>query len=147
MFGQGRAMKAGFWLGLIGSVALGAKPVVLLPQDAGKPTESAHKKGPNGLEGWTLDSPNPGTGERIPFTLVIARSGRAIRRIEGDPTIWKWMFRADGQQIAIMTGPLHFSATCFLQDLATGKKLASYDCYHDMPLPEPDWVKDLESTE
>jgi hypothetical protein len=141
-------MKLGLWLSSIGMVALVATPPALVPQAADKPTQSAHRKGPKGLEGWTLDWPNPDqAGVRIPFTLLIARNGRVIRRIEGDPTIWKWTFWADGRQVAIMAGPLHFSATCYLEDLSTGEKFASYDCYHDEPPPQPDWVKALESAD
>jgi hypothetical protein len=33
--------------------------------------------------------------ERFAFTIVFARNGHRLRRIEGEPIIWKWMFWAD----------------------------------------------------
>jgi hypothetical protein len=120
----------------------------LFAQTADKPTESIHREGPHGLEGWTLDSPLPDSqyeGERFAFTLVLARKGRVLRRFEGDPIIWKWMFWADGRQVAYETGPLHFSMNCVLLDVETGRQIEDYDCYH-MPDNEPDWVIALENT-
>jgi hypothetical protein len=141
-------MKARICAYLLGLLCLCSFPAPLLSQSQDKPTPSAHQKGPDGLEGWTLNWPNPDRdGELIPFTLIIARNGHTIRRIEGDPTIWKWIFWADGKQVAYMTGSLHFSATCILADLATGKRLGSYDCYRDLPPQKPDWVDALEASE
>jgi len=53
------------------------------------------------------------------FTLVLARNGHRLRRIEGEPIIWKWMFWADGRQVAYETGPLHFGMSCVLADVKT----------------------------
>lgn len=113
---------------------------------ADKPTESVHVPGPDGLEGWTLNWPVPDSGygdERFAFTLVIARHSHVVRRILGEPIIWKWLFWAGGKQVAYKTGPFHFGETCLLTSLSDGRKLASYDCYHDLPLATPDWVKAL----
>ena len=115
-----------------------------------KPTPSAHISGPNGLEGWTLDSPVAGSGygdQRFAFALIVARHGHIIRRITGEPIIWRWIFLADGREIAYETGPFHFGESCFLIRLSDGRKLDSYDCYHDVPTAKPDWVKALEATE
>jgi len=125
-----------------------AAPQVSPPAD--KATESEHRRGPAGLEGWTLESPVPNSGygdQRFAFTLVIARHGHVIRRISGDPIIWSWIFWADGRQVAYETGPFHFGMSCFLVRLPDGHRLDSYDCYHDQPPAKPDWVKALEATE
>ena len=119
-------------------------------QPADKPTQSEHRLGRDGLEGWTLESRvlNSGYGdERFAFTLVIARHGHIIRRISGKPIIWKWIFWADGRQVAYETGAFHFSETCFLIRLSDGRKLDSYDCYNGLPPAKPDWVKALDATE
>ena len=127
---------------ITGTVAMAAQQA----QVGDKPTESVHRKGPDGLEGWSLEWPLPDdpNGQHYPGVLVIARNGRVIRRIEGDGFIWNWMFLDGGKQVAYQTGPLHFGLTCVRMNLATGKQLEQYDCYHETPEPEPGWVVDLE---
>jgi hypothetical protein len=113
-----------------------------------KPVESEHRRGPEGLEGWTLNSSIPDEapgGEKYPFTLVIARNGREIRRIEGDPFVWQWIFWADGKQVAYESGPLHFGMSCILADIETGHQLTTVDCYHELPKDAPEWVVKLEA--
>lgn len=113
-------------------------------QTVSGPTESKHLAGPVGLDGWTLNYVVPGDTESYPEILVIARNGRTLREIKGHPFIWKWKFLNDGRQVAYETGPRHFALVCILLDLASGKQLATYDCYH-MPLPNPpSWVNELE---
>jgi len=97
------------------------------------------------LEGWTLDSPIPDHPvETFPFTLVIARKGRVLRKIDGDPFVWRWIFWNNGREVAYESGPLHFGLQCILASVATGKQLASYDCFHGVPDNAPDWLKALE---
>ena len=123
-----------------------------MPQTApssDKPTESEHRKGPHGLEGWTLSAPVDGVhggNEPLPFTLVVARNGKVLRRIEGDPFVWQWIFWADGGQVAFEAGPLHFGMSCVLFDLAKGREVGRVDCYHDLPANAADWAKALEGT-
>jgi len=50
-------------------------------------------------------------------------------------------------QVAYETGPFHLSETCFLIRLSDGRKLDSYDCYHDLLPAKPDWVKALDAME
>jgi len=139
-------MKAGFCFRLL----IAAMMTVSAPQfaqDSDKPTESEHVRGPNGLEGWTLNVPLPPPdrpNEEFPVTLVIARNGHVIRKFQGGAFIWRWVFWADGKQVAYETGPLHFSLTCVLADVKTGRELASYDCFHGIPDDAPDWLEALE---
>ena len=118
---------------------------------AEKPTESPHIAGPHGLEGWALDWPLPNDqnhGERYPNTLLIARRGRVIRRIEGGPFVWKWMFWADGRQVAYEEGSLHFNRWCTLVDVATGRQIASRDCFSEkLSAHTPAWEKALVADE
>jgi len=111
-----------------------------------KPIQSANVAGPNGLEGWTEsvkieEAANEGP---LPVALVIARHGKVIRRINGDPFIWNWKFQPDGRRVAYETGPLHFSITCVLADMKTGNWIASYDCYQALPPDAAAWAEDLE---
>ena len=79
----------------LGVAAILATGLLLFAQASDKPEESKHRTGPHGLEGWTLDSPAPDSGygdERFAYTLVLARNGRVLQRIEGDPIIWSWTF-------------------------------------------------------
>ena len=112
-----------------------------------KPTESEHTKGPHGLEGWTLNSPVPGSNygdQRFAFTLVLARNGRLLHRVQGDPIIWNWMFWSDGRQVAYETGPFHFSMSCVLIDTASGRRVDMIDCWQELHADAPDWAKALE---
>jgi hypothetical protein len=111
-----------------------------------KPVESEHRKGPNGWEGWTLLSsiPNDAT-QQYAFTLVLARNGKVIRRISGDPLVWNWMFWAEGEQVAYESGPLHFGMSCILADIKTGQQLGNVDCYHELKKNAPEWAVKLES--
>lgn len=124
--------------------------VTILPARSGaQVTESEHRAGPHGLEGWTLSQPVPeihGGHEPLPFTLIIARNRKVIRRIEGGAFLWKWIFWADGRQVAYESGPLHFSLACSLLDLKTGRELQSLDCFHGLPSNAPEWAKALEAS-
>jgi hypothetical protein len=111
-----------------------------------RPTESQHRCGPDGLEGWTLNYTIPDRpGQQYPEVLVLARRGRIIRRITGSPFVWNWIFWAGGQQIAYETGPLHFGMLCTLADIPTGRELANYDCFHGLPASAPEWEKALQA--
>jgi hypothetical protein len=115
---------------------------------AEKPEESEHIQGPNGLKGWTENWPIEGSGygdQKLPTTLVVARNGHILRRIEGDGFVWNWIFWADGRQVAYESGPLHFGLACALYDLKKGRELSRVDCYHDLPQNAPAWVRALES--
>lgn len=121
----------------------------LFAQTADKPTESKHCTGPHSLEAWTLNSPVPDSNygdEQFAFTLVLGRNGRVLHRIKGDPMIWRWIFWADGRQLAYETGPFHFSMTCVLVDVKTGHRIADFDCYHELSGNAPAWVSALESS-
>jgi len=125
-------------------IAALARPQSTPPGEQPKP--SPRRAGPDGLEGWTLDSSIPyHPGETFPFTLVIARKSRVIRKIDGDPFIWQWIFWDDGLQVAYESGPLHFGLQCTLISVRTGRKLASYDCFHGIPDNAPGWLRTLET--
>ena len=134
-------------LKVLGAIAILAVSSPLVSQTKDKPRESEHRSGPNGLAGWTLESPIPDSNygdQRFAFTLVLARNGRRLRRIAGAPIIWKWIFWNDGRQVAYETGPLHFGMSCVLADTNSGRELEKLDCYHQLPANVPPWVTALD---
>jgi hypothetical protein len=108
-------------------------------------SESPHRKGPHGLEGWTLLVPIENQGD-LPMTLVIAQDNKIMHKFPGDGFVWNWIFLNDGRQVAYESGPLHFALACVLVDVQTGKEQARFDCFSE-PLPQnaPAWVKQLEA--
>ena len=108
--------------------------------------ESVHSKGPNGLEAWTVSKTVPtleGQGP-LPTRMVIARNGKTLRSVTGDPFLWTFVFEDAGKHIAYQTGPLHFAMTCVLMDIATGKELGTYDCFDSEKMDRaPVWVRTL----
>ena len=114
----------------------------------GKPISSEHRAGPDGVSGWTVnyvvrDVSNQGP---LPMRLVIARNRRVIRKIQGLPFVWRWMFLDSGRQVAFEAGPLHFARECVLLDVASGRGIAKFNC-NPQPLAAdaPQWVKTLEA--
>lgn len=143
--GQGRSLK------LVVLALLPAFAIPLLaqaPTSVQQPVESEHIAGPNGLEGWKLNSriPNGVNQDNYPFTLVIARNGRVLRKIKGNPFVWNWGFWNDGRQIVYESGPLHFGLECNLYDLRSGRTLKTIDCFHGIPKNAPEWLVELEGS-
>jgi hypothetical protein len=140
-------MRVRKWIAvaLITMCALTARPQARSSAD--KPVESEHHPGPNGLETWTLNWPIPDdpNQERYPVTLVIARHGKIVRKIEGDSFVWKWIFLEDGRKVAYETGPMHWEMWCKLADVETGRVIHSIDCFHELPKTAPAWAKALEA--
>jgi hypothetical protein len=80
----------------------------------------------------------------MPFTLVIARNGKVLRKIDGNAFIWHWIFWNEGRAVAYESGPLHFGMQCELYDLKTGRVLESVDCWRGIPDDAPAWLVALE---
>ena len=81
----------------------------------------------------------------LPVELILARNGRIVRYIQHQSFIWRWMYLHDGRQVAYETGPLHFSMMCVLVDIGSGKRLADFDCFPQLPDNAPEWVRLLEA--
>ncbi len=110
------------------------------------PVESEHRAGSRDMEGWTLNSTIPDQPQgKFAFTLVLARKGRVLREIKGEPIIWDWIFWDEGRRVAYETGPLHFAMQCKLVDIASGREVASIDCFHGLPDNPPAWLDALEN--
>jgi hypothetical protein len=112
-----------------------------------QPSEFPHHPGPKGLEAWAVHANYAGEFaeyNQYPAALIIARHGHVVRRIDGSPFLWSWIFLDDGKRIAYQSGPLHFGMACILADIASGKQLATFDCYSTPRDTAPKWVDDLE---
>lgn len=143
-------MKRGYWLWGVGPLFILAaiNPQYASIRASGQAAESAHRRGANGFEGWTISYPVVGgsSNEKYPMMLVIARDGHVLHRISGEPFVWKWIFWAGGREVAYEAAPLHFSLECILANSATGRRLASYDCFHGIPEKAPSWLSALEDS-
>ena len=111
---------------------------------------TARDRGPNGLEARTDDRHTPKfRTNKVPLGIIIARYGKMIRYIghkDGGPFFWNLMLLPDGKRIAYESGPFHFSMTCTLMDIATGKHLSDIDCFSDESVRgAPEWVRALQA--
>jgi hypothetical protein len=140
-------MHAKNWFAIVCMAMMAAVVTPQTQEPAEKITESEHRSGPHGLEGWKLSRPFPVPSNRdpLPFRLLIAQNGKIVRKIEGDPFVWRWIFWEDGHSVAYETGPLHFGMVCHLADVRTGRVIQSIDCFHELPENAPAWAKKLES--
>lgn len=140
-------MRVENWIAVAFSLMVAAVAMAQTPQQIDQPTESEHHAGPHGLEGWTLSKPFSGaySADPLPFEVVIARGVKVVRKIEGKPFVWRWIFWKDGREVAYEAGPLHWAMQCNLMDMATGRTLDSIDCFHELPKNAPAWAKTLEA--
>ena len=105
-------MKCRDWLP-IGTMLAATALSLPVARSADRETASEHRKGPNRMDGLTLNSPIPDhPGETFACKLVIAHNGRIVRRIDGDPLVWKWIYWDRGRPVAYEAGPMHFSMRC-----------------------------------
>lgn len=113
-----------------------------------QPSEFPHHPGPNGLEAWALHANYSGglaEYNQYPATLIIARRGRILRRIDGSPFLWSWIFLDGGKRVAYESGPLHGAMSCVLENVTTGKQLAVFDCGVTKGKTVPSWVAAIQS--
>jgi hypothetical protein len=141
-------MCARRWFAVVCMAVMTAAAIPQTQDSKDQPVDPVHRAGPHGLEGWTLKwmRPDHHNAERFPVTLVIARSGTVVRKIKGEPFVWKWIFWEDGSKVAYEAGRFHLSLQCNLMDIETGLKLDSIDCFHELPQGAPAWAKALEAS-
>ena len=75
----------------------------------------------------------------LPVSLIIANEGGVVRRIRDRQFLWAWRFEHNGTQVAYETGPLHFSLSCVLVDVATA---GCGDAMTASPTPYPETPPD-----
>jgi len=99
--------------------------------------------------GWTVNSENCCTSYSVPLGLVIYKSGKIIRHIDGPPMVWNWMFVDKGKRVAVVWGTVHFAETIDykLYDVKTGHTIS--EVYSDektllLRANAPKWAKQLE---
>jgi hypothetical protein len=95
--------------------------------------------------GWLVASDFCCTSYPISPTLVVYRSGKPLRRIEGDRTIFDWKFLAGGRQVAFYTGFLHGTPAQHyeLRDVETGRVLGKWD--GELTPKAPGWTRGMRS--
>jgi hypothetical protein len=128
-------------------LVLGLLVLMFCTEALGQTTIGDRKTAADGVtKGWLIEYPNPDPVQewrRVAGTLIIARHGRIIRRIEAGPTtFWSWNFWDGGRRVAYQMGPLHGETVCTLTDVRSGKEVAhwSSDC-RNRPEDAPAWVK------
>jgi hypothetical protein len=98
--------------------------------------------------GWTVDIDNCSVYS-IPVIVEVLRRHRVLHTFEPGLTIWDWMFLEDGEEVAVVSGPLHGDAAGEypLYDVATGKLLSKvWGESDDAVKPNaPEWAKQLET--
>ncbi len=93
--------------------------------------------------GWTEMFPNCCTSYPIPLVVTIFRDGR-VKRFRPGMMIYRWQFWKDGAQVAFCSGTVHSDqgVTCELHDVASGRKLVSFE---GMPSDKsPEWARALQ---
>lgn len=96
--------------------------------------------------GWLVDSDYCCTSYPIHLTLVVYRTGKPLRRFQGDGRcIFDWRFMAGGTQVAFYQDFLHGPRGQHyeLRDLETGRLIDKWD--GDLTKAAPVWTRGLRS--
>lgn len=76
--------------------------------------------------GWSVEVQNCCTSYPIATAVIVVTNGKK-RVIAVDQMVWQWHFEDHGDRVAILSGPVHGSATkADLFDVNIGKKLATW---------------------
>jgi hypothetical protein len=93
--------------------------------------------------GWSVLVENCCTSYPIPTSIVVYKDGHQHVIAPGQ-MIWKWRFIERGSQIAVLSGPVHGSASeARLYDWH-GKQLASWDGSHAPPAWAKNWQQEFQ---
>jgi hypothetical protein len=92
--------------------------------------------------GWLVEVPNAETTYPIPLSLIIYQPGK-IKRFGDGMMIGKWLFLAEGNQVAFSSNTVHgdFAPHYELRDVQSGRLLGKWDG----PLNDkaPRWARSL----
>ncbi|HEX3569206.1 MAG TPA: hypothetical protein VHU44_00120 [Acidobacteriaceae bacterium] len=93
--------------------------------------------------GWLVMYPYPDAEQawRGPLggALVLYRAGRVLHIFKADQPIWEWEFKDDGKHIAYREAPMHGSSqTCYLGDVESGRKIATW--WNGSVGRQPEWA-------
>lgn len=79
--------------------------------------------------GWAAGYESYGQNYPLDWTLVIARNGRVVQRINPVRTVADWTFEDGDRYAAVFTDTPHgdMAPLCELFDLRTGKRVAAWD--------------------
>jgi hypothetical protein len=97
--------------------------------------------------GWSLQIENCCTSYPISVAVIAMRDGKATV-LRSDQMVWQWHFMDQGNRIAVLSGPVHGTATkAVLYDVLTGKNLATWEGSGNVPEWAGGWENQFESDE
>ena len=98
------------------------------------------------IKGWLVEFPWPDQDDvsqswrTVAWTLVIAKHGKVVRRIQAPVTFWSWNFWNGGREVVIEEGHPHGTPWFTRRDITSGRELESWE--GDIEAGNaPAWVK------
>jgi hypothetical protein len=96
---------------------------------------------------WSMQVENCCTSYPISVAVIAMRDGKTTV-LRSDQMVWQWHFMDNGNRIAILSGPVHGTATeADLYDVPTGKKLATWEGSGGVPEWAGGWEDQFGSDE
>ncbi len=97
--------------------------------------------------GWSMQVENCCTSYPISVAVIAMRNGKTTV-LRSDQMVWQWHFIDHGNRIAVLSGPVHGTATeANLYDVLTGKKLATWEGSGSVPEWAGSWEDQFGSDE
>lgn len=97
--------------------------------------------------GWSMQVENCCTSYPISVAVIAMKDGKTTI-FQSDQMIWQWHFIDHGNRIAVLTGPVHGTATeAALYDVLTGKSLAKWEGLGSVPEWAGGWENQFGSDE
>jgi hypothetical protein len=83
--------------------------------------------------GWSIQVENCCTSYPISVAVIAIRDGKTAV-LRSDQMVWQWHFLDHGNRIAVLSGPVHGTATkATLYDALSGKNLATWEGSGNVP--------------
>jgi hypothetical protein len=122
------------WLSVVALLAVGVVPSLSGQAAKKRPFRDQLQTAQDGVtKGWLVESPWPDQDDAsqrwrtVAWTLVIAKHGKVVRKIQAAQSFWSWGFWNGGREVVVQEGPPH-GATWFMRmDVKSGKKLETWD--------------------
>jgi len=99
--------------------------------------------------GWAVNVQNCCTSYPVPISLVVFRNKRVLHTFEQGQMVWSWMFVDDGEQVAVVFGPVHGAEVgdYRLYGVKSGKLMS--EVFGDaetqsLKMDAPHWAKQLQ---
>lgn len=97
--------------------------------------------------GWSIQVENCCTSYPISVAVIAMRDGKTTV-LRSDQMVWQWHFIDHGNRIAVLSGPVHGTATkADLYEVHTGKNLATWEGSGNVPEWASNWEDQFTSEE